>query len=137
MQNRTELELTEVVGVYERGEAAGANRGVRFGVVIGVLITLTVVCLLFAVLGATGRIQILPPPGAAPTGPIGEPPSGVVPPLTAGSTAAPPLTALGGRIEPPTTGGPAAPLNAPIRGLRLAPPPSDPAPGPPPGAGTR
>lgn len=135
MQNRTELELTEVVGVYERGEAAGANRGVKAGVVIGVLVTLTVVILLVALLSASGRIHIVPP--APPTGPIGEPPSGLVPPLTAGSTAAPPLTALGGRIEPPTTGGPAAPLNAPIRGLRVAPPPSDPVPGPPPGIGTR
>lgn len=124
MENTNRIEMREILGVYEQGEAAGTSRGLKAGVTVGALATLVVTGVLLATLCGSGRVRFSS--GEPGTGLIGSPPPdatpglppGVVPPLAAGTTAAPPLTGTGPVGLPP--GGPAAPL---VAGLPPAPAP--------------
>jgi hypothetical protein len=122
VENTTKLELSEVVGIYERGETVGTHRGVRTGMAIGTLVTLTVAGIVLAVLCATGLLRFAPSPAqdgtteAPPllkTGPIGVPSGGPPAPLVPGL---PPAPAPDTQATSPT------PLSGPRRPVRL---PSD------------
>ncbi|MGL4552051.1 MAG: hypothetical protein ACRC33_12800 [Gemmataceae bacterium] len=110
MKNTNEIEMREILGVYEQGAAMGTGRGLKAGVVIGALCALFVAGVVLVALCASGGLRFGPP--GKPTGPIGEPPAGVVPGLPpAGGPAAP----LGGgpvptgtTVAPPVKAGPAS-----------------------------